>query len=292
MAQFSAPLEKSSKERIREWTAWARENGLLKREKLVPELPFDVADTMPDFMRRADANAVSERVLAAEIKREGPWTVPLYVGHDLYTFSKPDVIMAMNWRTNLFGVAIEHLCGDGLGDMTFLDMATRNGTFAFDVAHRGAKHVTAFDLRAENIKQCRWLNTRYGLENIDFQVGNVLEWESEPYDVVLNYGVLYHVNEPHQLMKRTFDLCKKFAIVDSSVRKEPIEAFFLVTDLNISRTSVGEYHYEMHPTYRALIALMKIAGFVNIQEIVSTAAPKNPNYAAGRRRALVGFKPS
>ena len=51
-------------------------------------------------------------------------------------------------------------------------------------------------------------------------------------------------------------------------------------------------HYEMHPTYRALITLMKIAGFVNIQEIVSTAEPKNPNYTAGRRHALVGFKPS
>lgn len=247
---------------------------------------------MPDFMRRADAYALSERLLAAVIKRVGPWTVPLYVGHDLYTFPKPDLIMWMNWRTNLFGMAIEHLCGDALGNMTFLDMATRNGTFAFDVAHRGAKHVTAFDVRTKNIDQCRWLNTRYGLENIDFQVGNVLKWKSEPYDVVLNYGVLYHVNEPHKLMKRTFDLCKKFAIVDSAVRQEPIDAFFLVTDQDTSRTSVGKYHYEMHPTYRALIALMKIAGFVNIQEIVSTAEPKNPNYTAGRRHALVGFKPS
>jgi 2-polyprenyl-3-methyl-5-hydroxy-6-metoxy-1,4-benzoquinol methylase len=290
MPHFSAPHEKSSRERVREWSAWARANGLLKRERLLPELAFDVADTMPDFMRRTDANAVSKRMLAAEIKREGPWTVPLYVGHDLYTLPKPDNIMWMNWRTNLCGMAIEHLCDGGLSDMTFLDMATRNGTFAFDVAHRGGKHVTAFDLRAENISQCRWLNTRYGFENIDFKVGNALEWESEPYDVVLNYGLLYHVNEPHKLMKRTFDLCKKFAIVDSSTRREPIDAFFLVSDLDTSRTSVGEYHYEMHPTYRALIALMKIAGFVNIQEIVSTAAPKNPLYTDGTRHALVGFK--
>ena len=292
MPEFSAPDEKSSRERIREWAAWARANGLLKREKLLPELAFDVADTMPDFMRRADTNAVSERTLAAEIKREGPWTVPLYVGHDLYTFPKADNIMWMNWRTNLFGVAIEHLCDGGLGDMTFLDMATRNGTFAFDIAHRGAKHVTAFDLRAENINQCRWLNTRYGLGNINFQVGNALEWESEPYDVVLNYGLLYHVNEPHKLMKRTFDLCTKFAIIDSGVRNEPIDAFFLVTDLDTSITSFGEYHYEMHPTYRALIALMKITGFVKIREIVSTTAPKNPHYKVGTRRALVGFKPN
>ena len=59
MPNFSAPHKKGSRERLREWASWAREHGLLERERLLPELAFDIPDTMPGFMQRATGSTLS-----------------------------------------------------------------------------------------------------------------------------------------------------------------------------------------------------------------------------------------
>lgn len=277
--------------RRNDWVSWARRNGLLQIEWLLPLVRFEVPDARPSFMTRADERNDDAATLSAEMARQGPWTVPLYVGSGVTTFDNAQNIAEMDWRANLLGQTLEHFAQGQLTELTVLDMATRNGTFAFDAVHRGARHATGFDLRAQNIDQCNWLNTRYQMNNVDFVVGNAMSWNSDQFDVVLNYGLLYHVNEPHLLMRKTFDLCRKFAIIDTVARLEPIEAFFQVTDQDVEgRTSTGEFQYELHPTYRALITIMRDVGFVNIQEVVGNPI-RNRRYEIGSRRTLVGFKP-
>jgi SAM-dependent methyltransferase len=272
----------------RPWGAWAGKHGLLKKELLLPQIEIECATTPAPWMR--EPTDLSRDQLKTMVEETGPWSVPFHLGQGVWTLNKAPNIEAMTFRGHLIGGGIQKILGQDLAQATVLDMATRNGYFAFEFAHRGCRQIFGFDLRSDNITQAEWLKKFYDMKNISFGVSNVYDVDDTQYDLVLNLGLLYHVNDPLKLMQMTYDRCRKCAVINTVARFEPFPGFVFISDLDVNRRATGEFSCELHPTYRAVIALMQQVGFKDLTELVGHSERPHPAYVSGQVRCIVGFK--
>lgn len=267
-------------------------------EHLVPRVIREIARVPPAFAPRADLPSTSSAApggLAREVERLGPWRVPFELAGGLVTMPESierDVTESrILYRRELIVDTVRELLGDELRQMSFLDIGCNSGYFSLELAARGAGRVDGIDLRPENIEQARFLAAHYGLDNVSFEVVDVDAMSGDRrWDVVLNLGVLYHVVDPLQLLRRTYEQCRRFAVVDTVCHREPVSAFFLLGDKDVDVPTEGRERYEMHPTYRAVIDGLRFAGFAEIVELDGVADPPHDLYHAGQRRCFVAFR--
>jgi len=115
----------------------------------------------------------------------------------------------------------------------------------------------------------------------------------EEYDVVLCLGVMYHLIDPYAALKLLHKNTKYFAVIDTITHKEPLSALIVVCDKDVDVSLEGTDHVEVHPTYRAMIDLMKAAGFSEILEVVGIPDKyfvSESSYFDQTRRCLICFK--
>jgi 2-polyprenyl-3-methyl-5-hydroxy-6-metoxy-1,4-benzoquinol methylase len=195
------------------------------------------------------------------------------------------------FRRDLIAGTLASLFGDDLPATTVLDIGCSCGFFSLDIADRGAEHVHGVDLRPHNIRQAQFLAECYGIDNIHFEVNDIDAFEPhQQWDVVLNLGVLYHVTDPLRLMRRTHELCRTLAVIDTICRPEPVSAFFLKSGKDVNRLTEGREPFELHPSYRAAIDAIRYAGFSEVLEVVGVAANPHKTYARGDRRCFLAIK--
>jgi trans-aconitate methyltransferase len=170
-------------------------------------------------------------------------------------------------------------------------MGCHSGFFSFDVASRGVQRVTGVELRDENIRQARFLQAHYQLPAIEFIQSDIMSWQpSGPFTAVMNLGLLYHVIDPITLVRKTYDWCTDFAVIDTVCHKEPVSAYIAAFNKDIARSGEGKYTAELHPTYRALIDTMHDAGFTDLIELIAGSGRIAGIYEKRTRRCIVGFK--
>jgi hypothetical protein len=107
--------------------------------------------------------------------------------------------------------------------------------------------------------------------------------------------VLYHITNPYKLLRLTSDLCRRFAVLDSIMHKEPVSAFIQRVNKDTSRHAEGRFAVEPHPTSRAVIDLMHAVGFKQVVEVVRQSLGGGRDcphelYDRMERRCLIGFK--
>ena len=194
-------------------------------------------------------------------------------------------------RSHLITDTVTRLLGDRLPDTRILDLGTNCGFFSFDIAHHGARQVTGLEMRDDNLARARFLQSYYKMPNVEFAQGDVMNWQpSQPYEVVYNLGLLYHVVDPIGLLQRTYDWCTDFAVVDTVCHRYPFSAFIPRFEKDTSRPGEGRYDIELHPTYRALIDSMYYVGFRQLVELVAVSGRVSGLYRDHVRRCIIGFK--
>lgn len=71
------------------------------------------------------------------------------------------------------------------------------------------------------MKNSPTIASRLGLDKIEFWNMNVQEIETLPkFDIVANLGGLYHVENPQDILLKSFNLARKFLIVQTVVSME------------------------------------------------------------------------
>jgi predicted RNA methylase len=285
-------LEKSQA-RYAGWLHHAKNLDLLPIEQLLPRIVCPSPSDLPAFMAHTHTPATDN--LRAEVAALEPWGFWFRLASDLNT-KKLDILgrNRIICRSHLITATVERLLGKRLSQATVLDMACHSGFFTFDIASRGVQSVTGVELRENNVDQARFLQKHYGIDNADFEQGDVMTWQPpRQFSVVLNLGLLYHVIDPITLVRRTYDWCTDFAVIDTICHHEPVSAFIAAFNKDASLNGEGVYSAELHPTYRALIETMYDAGFVDLLEIVASeddGSRVSKLYRERFRRCIVGFK--
>lgn len=283
----------SSQDRFRLWRAQAGSEPDVPVEYLLPRVVRKFEQGWPPYMFQRGALRLSPEALAARIEELQPWLVPFRFDHGQFA-------MGGHWRIPrdrslyrrelIVGTAAE-LLGEDLRDSTVLDIGCNNGFFSLDIASRGAKHVTGVDLRQHNIDQATFLAEHYGVDNVEFRVSDSAHLTGESKrDVVLNLGVLYHVTDPLQFLRQTYELCRKFAIIDTRCALTAVSAFFLLGDKDVDRLVEGREPAELLPTYRGAIDAIRYAGFSEVVEVEGVSEPLHPFYRSGTRRCFLAIK--
>lgn len=285
--------ERTSQNRYLKW----RRGQSAPLEFLVPRMFREIAAQWPEYMSEQRGHLdLSREQLVERVRLLDPWLVPFRLGHDVCTIDLDAKAGRQNvknylFRRDLITGTVAEVLGDDLAESTVLDVGCNAGFFSLDLAARGAKHVDGIDLREANIARAQFVKEHYGAENVDFRVSDADDLAAgRQWDVVLNLGVLYHVVNPLQLIRQTYELCRRFAIIDTVVHLEPVSAYFLIGDKDAEHPTEGREEWELHPTYRAAIETIKYAGFADVVEIVGKGKHAHPLYASGGRRCFLAIK--
>jgi len=161
---------------------------------------------------------------------------------------------------------LEQVLEGGVQGRSVLDIACNWGGFSVEAKLRGAARVQGFDIRDGNIAKARMLRAHYGVD-VGLSVADIYDFiPSEPFDVVLNLGLMYHITQPVEMMKKTFALTGRVAVLDTVTHREPFSGFILGTGAAASEHAATAVGMELHPTYRALVDLAYLVGFRDVVE--------------------------
>lgn len=114
--------------------------------------------------------------------------------------------------------ALRHYLG-ALGDgySTALDISCHEGFFSLVLADY-FKEVTGLDKNLESLDKANQIATLLGHSEIQFKNTSVELWdEKQGADFVLCFGLLYHVENPIQIMRKLAALTKKIVCIETQV---------------------------------------------------------------------------
>ncbi len=103
---------------------------------------------------------------------------------------------------------------------TVLDIGAWNGCFSFECVRRGASHVLGLGPDDPMASGFSRLKEALGYQNVDYVKGSVYDLDKQSigeFDMVLFFGVLYHLRYPLLALDKIFQVCKERLYVESFV---------------------------------------------------------------------------
>jgi tRNA (mo5U34)-methyltransferase len=146
-----------------------------------------------------------------------------------------------------------------------LDIGAWDGWFSFEMEKRGAE-VVALD----SAEHTRFLTARELLKSrVEYRIGDICRIsprELGRFDIVLFFGVLYHVKHPMLALETVCDLANSMAFVASFVTDDgtdlaapPVMEFYETMELR------GQFDNWVGPNSSCLLAFCRTAGFARVR---------------------------
>jgi 2-polyprenyl-3-methyl-5-hydroxy-6-metoxy-1,4-benzoquinol methylase len=177
--------------------------------------------------------------------------------------------------------------GGSLAGKRVLDIACNSGFWSLQCALLGAT-VVGFDARPELIEQAELMKSAvHGELDIDFRVLDF--WEMTPsalggkFDVVLNLGILYHLPDPFEALRRTLAMTHRSVLLDTTVN--PLNAALVHLSWENAEKILdnAEAGVIAVPTVSAVELMLRHLGASSIAQIPVRQQPMPPDYLSGFR---------
>jgi tRNA (mo5U34)-methyltransferase len=154
---------------------------------------------------------------------------------------------------------------DRLDGKRVLDIGAWDGWFSFEMERRGAEVVAVDCVPFKTFYEAREMLG----SNVSYEILDVAELSPERlgmFDIVLFFGVLYHLRHPLQGLEKVLSVTRETALVESFVLRpdqtgrsgSPFMEFYEVDDLG------GQLDNWYGPTTGCLMALCRSAGFARV----------------------------
>lgn len=171
--------------------------------------------------------------------------------------------------------------------VTCLDAACGEGFFALEICRRGAKEVVGFDARSVNIEKADFVKRHYGCENIRFYVEEISNLTPErfgTFDVTLCLGLLYHLENPMDALRRMRAVTRELCVIDTQVlrKSSPVTTAWITEDNLIDTEDVIGIIEERDAIWNpaasitgmsmvvnrsALLTMLRHAGFQEVEQV-------------------------
>ncbi|HTC86807.1 MAG TPA: class I SAM-dependent methyltransferase [Bryobacteraceae bacterium] len=168
-------------------------------------------------------------------------------------------IERLKWRIAQFPMA-QDLTGKRV-----LDVGAWDGWFSFEMERRGAEVVAVDSTDQTRFPAARKLMGSK-VEHVVEDICRLTPERVEYFDIVLFFGVLYHVKHPLLALERVCELCRADAYVESFVTDPsgdlaavPAMEFYETTELR------GKFDNWIGPNTACLMAPCRAAGFARVQ---------------------------
>ena len=171
----------------------------------------------------------------------------------------PGIISIEQLRTRIARYPIP----EDLRGKRVLDIGAWDGWFSFEMERRGASVVAVDSARQEKFFEAKkLLNSK--VEYIVEDVCHLSPRDIGYFDIVLFFGVLYHLKHPLLALERVCELTTDLACIESLVIDDPPtpDAIPLLEFYENSELA-GQFDNWCGPNTPCLMAFMRTAGFVN-----------------------------
>jgi len=112
---------------------------------------------------------------------------------------------------------------DNLTGMRVLDIGCAEGFFSFEAERRGAREIIGIDSFPDSVKRFNILKAARQSNAVAFLM-NVYDLEPRrlgTFDLVLFYGVFYHLKHPQLALERIRSVCSGTLLFQTHIQEEP-----------------------------------------------------------------------
>lgn len=123
-------------------------------------------------------------------------------------------------RVAMMDAALARAFPDGLAGRSAVDLACHQGFFSTELARRGAGRVLALDARAEHVADTRLIARTLALPAIEATQVDVHDVNAQRFgthDLVLCFGLIYHLENPVGALRVARALCRDTCLVETQV---------------------------------------------------------------------------
>jgi len=174
-----------------------------------------------------------------------------------------------------------------------IDLGCHQGYFTLELEKHIAK-VEGIDRFTDSIEQAQFVYNKLGNGRSTFKQALIEDYIAR-VDLVLCYGVLYHVENPIQIFRRINNMAQKYCIIETQVAssssphiedgthksiRHPLGSFALVSDYSDSNIG-GPTNIALVPDLNAVLNLLKMFGFKT--ELYSPDSTDYEQFVRGQR---------
>lgn len=192
------------------------------------------------------------------------WRHPFVIEGEDVSLEKPWFRDWHPWRWSLDLPVLEQATGS-LQGKSLLDVGCQDGWYSFQAAKAGADAL-GIDLREEAIRRANLLRHHYMLENPRFVQGNVEDAGTlqGSFDVVLNYGLLYHLADPISVLRGLGAVTKRVMALQTFIHALDRAPVLHLLREGVGLPGKGATELITTPTQRAVVLMLKEAGFDHV----------------------------
>lgn len=158
---------------------------------------------------------MSDSEIKAKITELGPWSKDIRLSESIST--NPE--KANEARTNYILQLVSQMFGGQLTGLRILDLGCNEAEMAIEFAMQGAD-VVAIDGRESNLAKPRLVKEILEIDKLTIVNENVMNLTPSKYgefDVVLCFGLLYHLDDPYQFLKLVYEMTKGLLLLNTHV---------------------------------------------------------------------------
>lgn len=171
-------------------------------------------------------------------------------------------------------------------ETTAIDLACNQGYYAIELAAKGCARVLGIEARADTVAEADLMRRCLGLENVRFTPGDVLSLtpgEIGTYDIVLMFGLLYHLENPFGALRLAKALTRKVLLIETQVGPDSSEtidwghssaqqtcrgAFYVVDETQQGNNALASITgIALCPSLNALVWILNALGFGRVEVI-------------------------
>ncbi|HET8940560.1 MAG TPA: class I SAM-dependent methyltransferase [Rudaea sp.] len=121
-------------------------------------------------------------------------------------------------RARMLDAYLAHTFAGNRKSLDAMDIACHQGYYSIQLANAGFGQVRAIDVREEHVADVKLLSRVYALENLHAKRADVFGMSaSESADLVLMFGLLYHLENPVGALRIARALTRKACLIETQV---------------------------------------------------------------------------
>src|SRR5882724_501690 len=170
--------------------------------------------------REAPLMAATTQKVQERIAALAPWFYEFDLGAHGRTASvlPPEVLPIHQTRLAMVESVVDRYFGDRLPEIRCLDVGCHEGYFSVAMARKGIREIRGVDVREESLEKARLLAEVLGLHNLTYEKQNCESMhlgETEPYELCLFLGVLYHLENPMLALRNISRATKELCVIET-----------------------------------------------------------------------------
>jgi 2-polyprenyl-3-methyl-5-hydroxy-6-metoxy-1,4-benzoquinol methylase len=216
--------------------------------------------------------------------------------------TRVDTLMRHGWPQLL------EACGGSLRGRRVLDVACNCGGFSVAAIEAGADYVLGIDIVDRYLDQANFIKEALGHENLEFRNVDVNDLSPETvvgtFDVVLCFGILYHLEDPVGGMRRMADLATHAMLVDTKLMRPKYWGRFIfnrplwemqITGASKKKTETTSLWRQgavcqFTPTERAVLDMLRFLGFTKTTFLPPTEKDLEPRFYSRERGTFLAIR--